>query len=1371
LPDATPSPDIFISYNRVDGVLAASLRRELAARGFETFLDSDSLPLGRSWPEQLERQLSRCRTTVVLIGQSGLGPWQRREADLALDLQSHAPERSVIPVLLTGADPSVVPGFLKLNTWIDLRDSAAGSPRQWNALVDALRRPNTQIVATASDVCPYVGIHAFAEDQEAFFFGRQAYVQAIVKVVRTHPVTCVVGPSGIGKSSIVHAGVIPELRRIRSPEPVWDVCRFTPGGYPFRRLADALAAMLNDPPDPDKLANDLRHGDGGLDSIVQRILGASNGVDRLLILADQFEELFTPASEADRGAFINLIVSARRSDAIRFVITLRADFYGEALRASAELTDVMANAQVPIGPMRREELRAAIEEPARRVGLQFEPNLVDRILQAVVERPGSLPLLEYALTALWNERSNGMLTGVGYTKIKGVEEALAKRAEDVCAASGQPDVYYLFMRLVRAGRPGEEGGDVRRRASKTEFPERVWKLALQFARPETRLLVFSRDSSGNETVEIAHEALIRHWERWTNWIDKDREFLLFRQRLEPFLDTRALLPQSMWDEAHRWTGDPRAALFSEVERALIESSLQQRPGAVRRPVVAVLAALLAVAAVGVSWKLYDDSTREHARSVLKNATAFPLGAPRAEPGNWTPQDDALWQLAQLPLRTKRWVAREVLDNAFAGIFQDGKPLQIMAPLDLDHRREILEPVLRDRCPATPPLPDPQLLACASMLALLDSAPGWAGEFLARQIEARSPDEFAVEQVATAVGSMRGIAPSDAARVARVFARRLTAPEKQKDALATVNWGATAEKLAPLAHVMSDGERSAVAEALFRAFDASTTLEEAAAAATAAETFVGQQARDRAAPHLLRLLERNGVENAQPTTLVQICRTASSADVHAQLVAHLMRGLSGARPLTSAAALGFADCVATLSASERDSIARTVLDKTPPDRSLELLIALQSVAKPIADAAVHDLIDVMKREYNPYSLQPLVQHLTQTLGTNLSPQDTAAAAEVLVEHLRTVLAAMERQVRGSLMSSPPVLPSEIDQLCDAIAALGPNGKIAAASAASLILKQVERLPALMASLAPSFAKLASSAASADVNRYGELLSTSVNSVDARELNSLAATFVELANAGADITDSVVNALLRRLRDAQGVQARSYAGTPSWYIVEALMQMRRDDRANREVIDRLLKIQTDLGQKNIELAIVLHLSVFAPAGDARVARLFNSYIDQVLAQGPPNDAALAQVVSKMDPASRSETLTRVVNLLSTLPSTECYAVGWLAEREQISVVLDVLKWPSCSDGSRDALQRRVISLMGYEITAVLAQPNTPTLPLVAIPSLSVPPFVVPPLPTDPSSEPIDEAKFLRAVKEWARRNNYDLKRAPAPPATVAAANNSS
>jgi KaiC/GvpD/RAD55 family RecA-like ATPase len=587
-------PTLFLSYNSVDRVSVLAVQKLLAARGITTFLDRDQLVPGLPWPAALEQGLHGVRAVAVFIGRE-LGGWQKREMWFALDRQVREERQGhpfpVIPVLLPAAD--LTPSFLFTNTWIDLRSGldsvAVAEPldafeHAITASTFATLAPTERVVA----LCPYRGLEAFREEHAAFFAGRTAFASELLRFTLGKELVAVVGPSGSGKSSVVQAGLVPLLRRQLPPATTWDVITFTPRSDPFLRLASALTPLL----EPDlsetdrlteaqKLGERLAGGDVRLESVIDRVIDKSNGTGRLLVVADQFEELFTLTPEPKRRPFAGSIVRALGKARFTLVVTLRADFYSQIITLDRELSDRLAPAQVNIGALTRDELRASIGEPAKLVGLEFEPGLVDRILNDVGSEPGNLPLLEFALTGLWSRRQGRSLTNAAYDQIGGVTGALAQRAEEEFARFGpleQTAVRRLFSQLVRVASPEEGVEDTRQRIELQATDLLAEKVAQALAGPEVRLLVMGRaDSEGQSkgrTVEVAHEALIRNWERLRGWLNEDREFLLWRQRTKIQVeqweqhgrDLSYLLRGVSLSEAERWlVGRPLDLMVAEQQ--------------------------------------------------------------------------------------------------------------------------------------------------------------------------------------------------------------------------------------------------------------------------------------------------------------------------------------------------------------------------------------------------------------------------------------------------------------------------------------------------------------------------------------------------------------------------------------------------------------------------------------------------------------------------------------------------------------------------------------------------------------------------------------------------------------------------------------
>jgi formylglycine-generating enzyme required for sulfatase activity/energy-coupling factor transporter ATP-binding protein EcfA2 len=455
--------------------------------------------------------------------------------------------------------------------------------------------PHVRKTAFAAGPCPYRGLLYFEEGHADNYFGRQAMVEKLVQKLRRANFVAVVGPSGSGKSSLVRAGLLPALSSGALPGSTgWQVEIFYPGDDPLRSLAAALVARLA----PDlsvprqltearDLAEGLRSGALTVTDVLAHLRARSADGARLLLIADQFEEAFTLCQDdGARRAFLDALLAiaeTSRAPRVTVLLTLRADFFGRALQTDG-LGRLVDEGQVNVLPMSREERREAVEQPALRAGCRFEGGLVERILDAVQDAPGDLPLLEFALTELWaRQTADGMLTHAAYESIGEVRGAIARHADDTLAGLDETQVAAvraIFTRLVQVARPDEAAQDSRRRIGLAELPSGSRELAQRLA--DARLLVTARDpNSGKETVEVAHEALIRNWGQLQEWLNRDREFLLWRQRVQTWVgiwkesgrNEGALLNEWLLREARMRSEGQEGDLNSDELELLLRSSL------------------------------------------------------------------------------------------------------------------------------------------------------------------------------------------------------------------------------------------------------------------------------------------------------------------------------------------------------------------------------------------------------------------------------------------------------------------------------------------------------------------------------------------------------------------------------------------------------------------------------------------------------------------------------------------------------------------------------------------------------------------------------------------------------------------------------
>ncbi len=384
---------------------------------------------------------------------------------------------------------------------------------------------------------PYKGLRPFEQPDVADFFGRTRLVDRLVARLgrpgRTGRFVAVVGPSGCGKSSLVKAGVLPALKGNAAPSSGgWFQVEVVPGRHPFEELETALLRVTVDP--PGSLLRDLT-AEGGLRRVVERVLPDDHG--QLLIVVDQLEELFTMTAPDTANRFLDALADAATTEPsrVRIVATLRADFYDRPLshRAFGELLREGTEVVTPMSPA---ELEQAITRPAGRLGIEFEPALVAEMVAEAAEHPAALPLLQYALTEVF-ERRRGRIIGLdAYHEIGGVSGALADRAEGLYHAldeQGRRAVRQVFLRLVTIG---ESTDDTRRRVllselrGLTDCGEAVPTVVESYGRH--RLLSFDRDPiTRTPTVEISHEAIIHGWERLDGWIEDARSELRDQRKI------------------------------------------------------------------------------------------------------------------------------------------------------------------------------------------------------------------------------------------------------------------------------------------------------------------------------------------------------------------------------------------------------------------------------------------------------------------------------------------------------------------------------------------------------------------------------------------------------------------------------------------------------------------------------------------------------------------------------------------------------------------------------------------------------------------------------------------------------------------------
>ncbi len=456
-----------------------------------------------------------------------------------LDPTRH-PERGIDNLLLTDFVNQVLKGAIQSPVC-----SNFGEPilltRQW-------QRTKPIAAAAPRSECPYRGLTYFDcnEEDPKYFYGRTALTDQLLDQVRQNNFLAIVGASGSGKSSVLRAGLLHQLkqgRRIGGSDQ-WRIQVVVPGEQPLQALAQSFVtenlSAIDRAEQLGKAEGLLKAGADGLRRLVQ-----AAEKERFVLVVDQFEEVFTLCpDEAERQQFFQCLLGGLAiAPKLCVIVAMRADFFGKCVEQDySGLAKQIEQHLVTVTPMNREELRQAIAKPAERVSLAVEPELVEQMIRDVIDSPGSLPLLQYTLTELWNHRTEAGLRLTQYSQLGGITGTLQKRATEVYesfSAEQRSTVQHIFLALTQLGEGTE---DTRRRVLLTDLvnakhPEAIVNGVVQRLANE-KLIVTSEMIAKGVTpqrvavVDVAHEALIRHWLLLRQWLEGRRDRLRQLRKLE-----------------------------------------------------------------------------------------------------------------------------------------------------------------------------------------------------------------------------------------------------------------------------------------------------------------------------------------------------------------------------------------------------------------------------------------------------------------------------------------------------------------------------------------------------------------------------------------------------------------------------------------------------------------------------------------------------------------------------------------------------------------------------------------------------------------------------------------------------------------------
>jgi WD40 repeat protein/serine/threonine protein kinase len=383
---------------------------------------------------------------------------------------------------------------------------------------------------------PYKGLRPFDEIDAQDFFGREALLDDLIKRLAspTGRFLALIGPSGSGKSSVVKAGLIPCLRtgQIEGASQ-WLIAQIVPDSQPSAQLQEAIGRIASR-----TTQLQLQPHTQQADDLHRLLLASVPESSQVLLVIDQFEELFTLTDdEAERRYILENLAYAvtQPQSRLRLIVTLRADFYDRPLYYPS-FGELLRQQTAVLLPMSPDELSRAILQPAHRAHLTLEPALLASLLTEVSQQPGALPLLQYTLAELFEQRDGPTLTLASHQRMGGVVGSLASRAEALYTQLDAPQQAAIRQLLLQLVQVGEEGEPTRRRALQSDLiaaqPDRevLRQVLSQFS--QARLLTFDRDpASRTPTVEVAHEALLRAWSRLGEWISTNREEIALTRRL------------------------------------------------------------------------------------------------------------------------------------------------------------------------------------------------------------------------------------------------------------------------------------------------------------------------------------------------------------------------------------------------------------------------------------------------------------------------------------------------------------------------------------------------------------------------------------------------------------------------------------------------------------------------------------------------------------------------------------------------------------------------------------------------------------------------------------------------------------------------
>lgn len=638
----------FLSYTSQDFAVTQALKGGLQGRepDAQIFFAPESMRAGGFWLPQLAEEIASSTAFALLVGETGIGPWQVMEYYEALDRRVKEPDYPVI-LILSAKRPAPGLPFARQLHWVLTEDPI--SDATIGKLIAAASGRATRPGELWRHTRPYRGLEAMTEANSDFFFGRGRETVEVINalVLERGKLPVLLGNSGVGKSSLAQAGVVASLLRQGWPEHVknagpwpvvfdhsrhWCFLTLRPGTDPLKALVECFLDVWQFEAEYERVNEQngflelLLGGKASLSDLIDATERRRGKLDlpkpsAFFLYIDQGEELYVRAEKQQRRRFSEVVAAGLADTRLRALMSLRADFFGELLN-DEPLQQVSRKIEVP--PLREVQLREVVSRPAELLSARFQTDtlaadIARRTAEESAEGAGALPLLSYLLDDMWSEmvrRGDGVLRlpmqAIELGRVL-VERAKKFMAEHPASEDALRRILTLKLATVR-----ENSEPTRRRAFHSEFSEDEWKLVSELADHPNRLLVTATPEGFESYAEVAHEAIFRRWDKLREWIAAEREFLAWRSGLEaarhawqatPDKSKRdALLMGLALAQAQSWL----AKRLPEIPRADQEFIVLSRRAALRRRqrVQAVVGALaLGVVVTLVGW-LNESYLRE-----------------------------------------------------------------------------------------------------------------------------------------------------------------------------------------------------------------------------------------------------------------------------------------------------------------------------------------------------------------------------------------------------------------------------------------------------------------------------------------------------------------------------------------------------------------------------------------------------------------------------------------------------------------------------------------------------------------------------------------------------------------------------------------